>query len=53
MSDDEIIKLWRQGYTIEQIVYKFPSSMLRKDEKAMWNLYNRVETLVFNYMQEK
>lgn len=52
MTNEEIIKLWKQGYSIEQIVNKFPSMICRIDNKRRETLYHKVEVIIFNYQKE-
>lgn len=51
MSDEEIINLWKQGWSIEKIANNFPSVKFEKRKKASWQMYNRVETVVLKFLQ--
>ena len=52
MSNEEIIELWRKGYSIEQIVNRFPSMICRIDKTGREALYHKVEVIIFNYQKE-
>lgn len=53
MDEDKIIKLWRQGYSVDQITEK--SVMLQKnkgtdvEEKAKFYVKNLVEKTILKY----
>lgn len=49
MSDEEIIKLWKTGYTVKQIVEKHP---LKKKLKDDWIIWYRVERVIMNYYKK-
>ena len=51
MSDEDIIKLWRQGWTVERIAYNFPSIKAGHKKEPSWQMYNRVETVILNYQR--
>lgn len=50
MSDEDIIKLWKQGWSIERIARKFPSRLNGKKAPS-WQMINRVETVVLNWQK--
>lgn len=35
MSDEEIIKLWKQGWTIREIAYNFPNIKFREGKDPL------------------
>ena len=48
MTDEEIIKLWQQGWSIERIANNFPS-VKYGERKPSWQMINRVETVIIKY----
>lgn len=51
MSDEEIIELWKKGWSIEKIAYNFPSIRFREGKELGWKIINRVETVMLNYQK--
>ena len=49
MSDEDIIKLWKQGWSIEKIASNFPSVMAGHRKQPSWQMLNRVETVILKY----
>ena len=52
MSDEEIIKLWKQGWSVERIAHNFPSVVFGGKEPS-WQMYNRVETVILKYQTKE
>lgn len=52
MSDEEIIDLWKKGWSIEKIANNFPSIKYGTNKKASWQMYNRVEIVVLNFLKK-
>ena len=52
MSDEEIIKLWKQGWSVERITHNFPSVVFGRKEPS-WQMYNRVETVILKYQTKE
>lgn len=52
MSDEEIIELWKQGWSVDRIAHNFPSLRFREDKEPSWQMYNRVETVILEYQNE-
>lgn len=48
MTDEEIIKLWKKGWTVEMIANNFPSVVFG-GKKPSWQMINRVETVILEY----
>lgn len=47
MSEEEIIKLWKEGYSIDQIVNRHPlKNILGNDDYA---IRHRIEILILKY----
>ena len=52
MSDEEIIDLWKKGWNIKKIANNFPSIKYGTNKKASWQMYNKVETVVLNFLKK-
>ena len=48
MTDKDIIKLWKKGWSVEKIANNFPSVKCGQ-RKPSWQMINRVETVILNY----
>jgi len=53
MSDEEIIKLWKQGWSVERIAHNFPSLIVGRRKEPSWQMYNRVETVILKYQTKE
>lgn len=49
MSEKEIIDLWKQGYSVEQITNKSMTVKKGKDKKATYEIMHRIEKIIFKY----
>lgn len=52
MSDEDIIELWKKGWSVDRIAHNFPSIRFREDKEPSWQMYNRVETVILEYQNE-
>lgn len=52
MSDEDIIELWKKGWSVDRIAHNFPSIRFREDKEPSWQMYNRVETTILEYQNE-
>ena len=48
MTDEEIIELWKQGWSVEKIANNFPS-VKYGGRSPSWQMINRVETVILKY----
>lgn len=53
MSDEKIIELWKQGWSIERIAKNFPSILTGHRKEPSWQMINRVETVILNYQKQE
>ena len=52
MGEEEIINLWKQGYSVDQIVAKHPKKrMLDKEEVDDWCIRHRIETVILKFQK--
>lgn len=50
MTNEEILKLWKQGYTVEQIVSKSEvAKKHKKNEEVLYWIRHRIENVIFDY----
>ena len=52
MTDEEIIKLWKKGWSIERIANSFSNSQSKKTDTSSLEIFNKVETVVLNFLQK-
>ena len=52
MSDEEIINLWKQGWSIEKITNRIVKLENIKDEPDRKKKYNRVERVILNFYKK-
>lgn len=52
MSDEDIVELWKKGWSVEKIAHNFPSIKFREDKEPSWQMYNRVEMVILKYQNE-
>ena len=52
MSEEEILNLWKQGYSVDQIVKKHPKKKIL-DKKGMddWIIRNRIEKVIMEFQK--
>lgn len=52
MSEEEIIKLWKQGYTVEQIVEKHTlGNLFKRRGIDDWIIRHRIETAILKFQK--
>ena len=49
MSDEQIIDLWKKGWSIERIAHNFPSIRAGHRKEPSWQMVNRVETVILKF----
>lgn len=49
MKKEDIIELWKQGYSVEQITNKSLVVRKSKDEKVKKIIMHRVESIILEY----